>query len=40
LSGTEVAKTMYSVRIPCGTWDGKSSFLYRISIKCILPKQW
>jgi hypothetical protein len=23
--------------ISCGTWNGKSSFLYRISIKCILP---
>jgi hypothetical protein len=39
LCGTEVAQTMYSVCIPCGTWNGKSSFLYRINIKHISSQQ-
>jgi len=28
LGGTEVAQTMYLDCIPCGMWNGKSSFLY------------
>jgi len=38
LDGNEVAQTIYLVCVPCGIWKGKSSFLYRININCILPQ--